>query len=219
MKPNLTTDPHATTMHKPLSIGITGGIGSGKSYVCKQLEQAGHPVFYCDNVAKHIIRTHNGVKQELTELVGNDLYATDGTLVKSVLAAYLCKGTAYSHQVDAIVHPRVAEAFKDFCQLHATTSVASSSTIRPWLHGEIQLSQLINLSIGSVVFMECALLFESGFDRLVDTSVLVHVSHATQVKRLMERDHISFEKAQKWIALQLSEEDKLQRVDAYVINE
>ena len=94
-----------------MSIGITGGIGSGKSYVCKQLEQAGHPVFYCDDVAKHIIRTHKDVKRELTALVGNNLYDTNGALVKNVLATYLCKGTTYSHRVDAIVHPRVAEAF------------------------------------------------------------------------------------------------------------
>lgn len=202
-----------------MSIGITGGIGSGKSYVCKQLEQAGHPVFYCDDVAKHIIRTHKDVKRELTALVGNNLYDTNGALVKNVLATYLCKGTTYSHRVDAIVHPRVAEAFKAFCQLHATASVALSHSIPPCLQGKIQLSQLIGLPVGSVAFMECALLFESGFDRLVDTSVLVHVSHATQIKRLMARDHISLEKAQKWIDLQLSEENKLQRADAYVVNE
>ena len=202
-----------------MSIGITGGIGSGKSYVCKQLEQAGHPVFYCDDVAKHIIRTHKDVKREVTALVGNNLYGTNGALVKNVLAAYLCKGTAYSHRVDAIVHPRVAEAFKAFCQLHATASVTLSHSIPPCLQGEIQLSQLIGLPIGSVAFMECALLFESGFDHLVDTSVLVHVSHATQIKRFMARDHISLEKAQKWIDLQLSEENKLQRADAYVVNE
>ncbi len=67
--------------------------------------------------------------------------------------------------------------------------------------------------------MECALLFESGFNRLVDHTVLVHVSHATQTARLMARDHISQEKAQAWMNLQLPEERKLQLADAVIVNE
>lgn len=62
---------HFTLPPSPvLRVGITGGIGSGKSYICSQLEAAGHPVFYCDNVAKHIIRTHPKVQEELRRTVG-----------------------------------------------------------------------------------------------------------------------------------------------------
>ena len=67
--------------------------------------------------------------------------------------------------------------------------------------------------------MECALLFESGFDQLVQHSVLVHVSHDTQLARLMARDHINREKALSWMALQLSEADKMQRADYILVNE
>ena len=67
--------------------------------------------------------------------------------------------------------------------------------------------------------MECALLFETAFDRLVDRSVLIHVSEATQLSRLMARDHISEEQARKWMALQLSEEEKLGRSDYVLDNE
>ena len=67
--------------------------------------------------------------------------------------------------------------------------------------------------------MECALLFESGFNRLVDYSVLVHVSAQTQLQRLMARNHISAQKAQSWIDLQLSESEKMARADAYIVNE
>ena len=90
----------------PLRIGITGGIGSGKSYVCHQLEQAGHRIFYCDDEAKRIIRTHPDVMDELRALVGPQVYDADGGLNKPVLAAYLCQGRHYSQQVDRIVHPR-----------------------------------------------------------------------------------------------------------------
>ena len=198
---------------RPLLIGITGGIGSGKSYICRQLEQAGHHVFYCDDVAKQIIRTHADVKRELTALVGAEVYDAEGKLVKSVLAAYLCRGTAYSHRVDQIVHPRVAEAFKQQAAL-------LNPKVPPSLRCDeklISLQQLQQLPTDGVLFMECALLFESGFDQLVDTSVVVHVSHDTQLARLMARDHISREKALRWIDLQLSEDEKVRRAD-YVIN-
>lgn len=198
---------------RPLLIGITGGIGSGKSYICHQLAQTGHHVFYCDDVAKQIIRTHADVKRELTALVGSDVYDAEGHLVKSVLAAYLCRGTDYSRRVDHIVHPRVAEAFKQ-------QAAQITPTVQPTLQcneKHISLQQLQQLPTTGVLFMECALLFESGFDQLVDKSVVVHVSHETQLARLMARDHISREKALRWINLQLSEDEKLHRAD-YVIN-
>lgn len=199
--------------NRPLLIGITGGIGSGKSYICRQLEQVGHHVFYCDDVAKQIIRTHADVKRELTALVGAEVYDAEGKLVKSVLAAYLCRGTAYSHRVDQIVHPRVAEAFK---QQAALLNPKFSPSLQ-CNEKNISLQQLQQLPTDGVLFMECALLFESGFDQLVDTSVVVHVSHETQLARLMARDHISREKALRWIDLQLSEDEKVRRAD-YVIN-
>ena len=81
----------------------------------------------------------------------------------------------------------------------------------------ISLQQLQQLPTEGVLFMECALLFESGFDRLVDKCVVVHVSHETQLARLMALDHISRQKALRWIDLQLSEDEKVRRAD-YVIN-
>lgn len=214
-----------TTKNHVQRIAITGGIGSGKSYICRQLEAAGHAIFYCDDEAKRIIRTHPDVMHELRQLVGNEVYDAEGKFVKSVLAAYLCQGPEFAHRVDAIVHPRVAEAFAAFCQQHgecenakveATTNALPE---KPWEDKVIALDRLLALPTTHTVFMECALLFESGFDRLVDYSVLVHVSHATQTARLMARDHISQEKAQAWMDLQLPEARKLQLADAVIVNE
>ena len=225
MKTPITISPQSGTSDTLMQrIAITGGIGSGKSYICKQLQAAGHHIFYCDDEAKHIIRTHPDVMRELRQLVGDEVYDAEGKLVKSVLAAYLCRGAAYSHQVDAIVHPRVAEAFVRFCQAHGIRpteeSVGAKSTVaQSWEEKVIALNSLQSLSPAHTVFMECALLFESGFNRLVDHTVLVHVSHATQTARLMARDHISQEKAQAWMNLQLPEERKLQLADAVIVNE
>lgn len=241
MKPK-TTDALQRPESPLLLIGITGGIASGKSYVCAQLEQAGHTVFYCDSEAKRIIRTDPEVRRQLSRLVGSDLYDAQGQLVKSKLAAWLCKGKAHAAQVDAIVHPRVAEAFaRRAAALSADWESGLPARLKehglparqhdagrkpalpealfpPFPHKQLDsVQQLICLPPQRVLFMECALLFESGFDRLVDCSLLIHVSANTQLQRLMARDHIPESKAHEWMALQLSEEQKLERAD-YVLD-
>lgn len=174
----------------PLRLAVTGGIGSGKSYVCQRLTARGLPVFYCDAEAKKIIRTNDAVRQALTALVGADVYDARGALVKPVLAAYLCGGAAQAAQVDAIVHPRVAEAFRRWCRVAAAP----------------------------LVVMECALLYESGFDSLVDVTAHVVVPEDLRLQRVMARDHVSREKAQAWMALQLPENEKARRADFLIHN-
>lgn len=202
-------------------IGITGGIGSGKSYVCARLQEAGHRVFFCDDEAKRIIRTDPQVRAELQTVVGEGLYDGAGRLVKSVLAEWLCRGKEYSNQVDAIVHPRVADAFRHVAEKLSAEipTEAGAFPLCPACPGQVTIDWLRRLPRTRVLFMECALLFESGFDRLVDTSVLVHVSGETQLRRLMERDKISREEAQAWIDLQLTEEEKLRRADWVLCND
>ena len=148
--------------------------------------------------------------------VASAVIAVQLALNKPVLAAYLCQGRHYSQQVDRIVHPRVAQAFGQFCAAQPSATNANL----PIPPGKcLSLEALQQLPASGVVFMECALLFESGFNRLVDYSVLVHVSAQTQLLRLMARDHISAQKAQNWIDLQLSESEKMARADAYIVNE
>ena len=175
------------------SYAITGGIGSGKSYVCRLLEARSDPVFYCDDEAKRILRTDQAVRGELQTLIGQSVYAEDGTLQKSVLAAYLCRGTECAERVNAIVHPRVAAAF------------------RAWASQQVARHRRI--------FMECALLFESGFDQLVDKSVLVYAPEDVRLRRVMERDHITAETARRWMALQMPEEEKRRRADLEIRND
>lgn len=222
---NLSDLPHFQLPPSPvLRVGVTGGIGSGKSYVCRQLEAAGHRVFSCDEVAKRIIRTDPEVRHSLTPLVGPDVYDSDGRLVKPVLAAYLCRGRECSARVDAIVHPRVAAAFLREAEEMAAALPADATA--PQLAGgvgadgrHVTVDTLGALARGRVIYMECALLFESHFDRLVDTSVLVHVSAATQLARLMGRDRISEEKAREWLALQLSEDERMAHAALVLDNE
>lgn len=196
-------------------IAVTGGIASGKSLVCRRLEAAGHQVFYCDDEAKRIIRTDPEIRPALRRIVGNEVYDTEGRLNKSRLAAFLCRGKAFASQVDAVVHPRVATAFLERAAACLTDS--EERAVLPETNRCLTMEALERLPVGSVLFMECALLFESGFDRLTDCSVLIHAGLETRLRRLMVRDGITREQALRWIALQMDEEEKLRRAD-YVIN-
>ena len=174
------------------TLGVTGGIGSGKSYVCSILAQQGAPIFYADDAAKQIMRTHSAVQAELRALLGSEVYDAEGHLVKSVVAAYLCQGEAHSQRVNAIVHPRVEEAWREFVAQHADAPI---------------------------IYMECALLFEVGWQRLVDKSLLVTCPEEERIARIMERDHIDHTTALKWIALQMPETEKQQLADIAIVND
>lgn len=207
-------------VHGITLLAITGGIASGKSTVCRRLEAAGFNIFYCDDEAKRIIRTHPEVRKELKELVGNDVYNAEGQLVKSVLAAYLCRGKECAKRVDAIVHPRVAEAWAACVAERTSDNENRNNTLSTQeLPRTVTVDDLCNLPSASTLVMECALLFESGFDALVNQSVLVHVTSQTQLNRLMQRDGISESKAREWIALQLPEEEKMRRATFILPND
>ncbi|MCF0236334.1 MAG: dephospho-CoA kinase, partial [Bacteroidaceae bacterium] len=125
-------------------------------------------------------------------LVGPEVYDADGQLVKSVLAQFLCRGREYSQQVDAIVHPRVAEAWHAFVEAHAHHTY---------------------------IYMECAILFETGFDRWVDHTLAILCPLEVRIARIMARDHIDRATALRWIDLQMPDEQKAARATATLIND
>ena len=93
-----------------MKIGITGGIGSGKSYVCKRLEARGIKVYDCDSAAKRLIRTSDSIRRQLTDLIGEDAYLGE-SLNKAAVARFLLASESNAQAIDRIVHPAV---FKDF---------------------------------------------------------------------------------------------------------
>ena len=96
-----------------MKIGITGGIGSGKSYVCRLLAEHGIAVYDCDAAAKRLMRSSSELRRQLTALIGSDAYHADGQLNKAAVARFLLASEANAHAIDAIVHPAV---FSDFEQ-------------------------------------------------------------------------------------------------------
>lgn len=95
-----------------MKIGITGGIGSGKSYVCKRLAARGIDVYDCDSAAKRLIRTSDSIRRQLTELIGEDAYMGD-TLNKAAVARFLLASERNAQAIDRIVHPAVFQDFEE----------------------------------------------------------------------------------------------------------
>lgn len=91
-------------------VAITGGIGSGKSYVCRLLEQRGVQVYDCDAAAKRLMRTSVELQRKISELVGEDVFP-DGQLQKSLLAQFLLRSGQNAQALDSLVHPAVAADF------------------------------------------------------------------------------------------------------------
>ena len=167
-----------------MKIAVTGGIGSGKSFVCRQLAERGIRVYDCDAAAKRLMRSSAVLQEKLKELVGAEVYH-DGQLVKPVMAAFLLASDENQKAVNSIVHPAVAEDFK--------------SSGYDW--------------------MECAILFESGFDHLVDCVICVTAPEEVRIQRVMSRDGLSRERALEWLAKQFPQEEVLRRSDYEIVND
>lgn len=169
-------------------IAITGGIGSGKSYVCQLLkEHWGIEVYDCDAAAKRLMRTSALLRRQLTALIGSDAYcdAPHPVLNKAAVARFLLASQQNAHAIDAIVHPAVAHDFQQ-------------SGLR---------------------WMECAILYESGFDRLVDQVIVVTAPADVRIRRIMQRDGITAERAHEWLQRQWPQEQVRQRAQFEVVND
>ena len=95
-----------------MKIGITGGIGSGKSYVCKRLQARGIEVYDCDNAAKRLIQTSDNIRRKLTDLIGEDAYIGEA-LNKAAVARFLLASEHNAQAIDHIVHPAVFQDFEE----------------------------------------------------------------------------------------------------------
>ena len=178
-----------------MKIGITGGIGSGKSYVCRLLEQQGYTVYDCDSAAKRLIHTSPFIRRRLTALIGPETYfkeSGDGSqesaeyiLNKKVVAEFLLKSEDNARAIDRIVHPAV---FRDFIE-------------------------------SGLEWMESAIIYESGIHRLVDRVIVVTAPEELRIQRVMARDEISREKVLEWMSRQLPQEEVRQRADFEIVND
>lgn len=187
-------------------LGITGGIGSGKSYVCRLIGQHGIPIFYTDIEAKLEMAENRQIHRELRALIGNDVIDAEGRPVKAVLAEYICRGNEHAERVNAIVHPRVRERMLKWARSNDT--ITSYSDAHRCAEGEPHLK-----------VVECALLFESGFHTDCTHTVTVVAPLETRIDRIMQRDGITRAKALEWINLQMPQEQKIILANHTIVND
>lgn len=170
-------------------VGLTGGIGCGKSYVASMLAAHGIPVYDSDSRAKLIMVTDPGIIGGLTGLVGKDLYK-DGALDKNMLSGFMFGNDINVKAVNAIVHPQVKRDFRNWA---------------------------LNLEDKDFCVMESAILFESGFDSEVSYKVCVDAPYEVRIGRCLKRDNTTRDDVIKRMSNQMEQSAKCNLCD-FVIN-
>ena len=172
-----------------IRIGITGGIGSGKSVVSRLLELMGVPVYISDIETRRLMVEDVQIRRELVSLLGENVYQ-GGRLNKPLLASYLFGSAAHAARVNGIVHPRVKDDFRRWCRAHASDK---------W------------------VGMESAILLEAGFRR--EVVVMVSAPLEVRIRRAMERDASSRELIEQRIRSQMDDREKCSLSDFVIVND
>lgn len=174
-----------------IKIGITGGIGSGKSVVATLLRLYGIPVYIADEESKRLTNSSPVIRRALVDLVGEAVYDADGKLDKPRLANFIFGQPEHLARVNAIIHPEVNRDFLDWSERQEKAFCA----------------------------IESAILFESGFDRIVDVKLMVLAPLEIRLERAIARDHASREALERRIKSQMADEEKASRSDFVIHND
>ncbi|MFC4210127.1 dephospho-CoA kinase [Pedobacter lithocola] len=174
-------------------IGITGGIGSGKTTVCKVFEVLGIPVFYADTEAKNIMIKDAELIEGVKSTFGKNSYFDDGILNNKHIAAIVFNSEIELAKLNALVHPAVFRAFD------------------AWAN-EVKNNVPYTLK-------EAALLFESDSYKMCDTSILVTAPMETKINRVIQRDNVSTEQVKARMSKQMTDEDKAKMAEHFIVND
>lgn len=171
-------------------VGITGNIGSGKSYVCKIFESLGIPVFYSDDETKKLYLIPS-VKELIINRFGNEVYFEDGTLNKKLLSYHLFKNEEAMQFIESVLYPALNQRFDEWCKQQTT----------PY------------------VLYESAILFEKNYGKYFDKIIFVSAPEDIRLQRVMLRDDCSEENVRSRMRLQLSEDLKVSKADFVIHND
>lgn len=173
-----------------LKVGITGGIGSGKTIVCQVFETLGIPVFYADNAAKSLMENDKELITNIKKHFGEDIYINQ-KLNREKLSNIVFGNREKLHLLNSLVHPATIKHGKD------------------WM--ERQTSPYI--------IKEAAILFESGSNKDLDLVIGVFAPKELRIKRVMNRDHITREKVEERMNKQMDEDEKMQLCNFVIVND
>jgi dephospho-CoA kinase len=175
--------------HRTTVVGVTGGIGSGKSRVCGLLRRLGVEVVSADDLAKELMEGNARLKKLLIRSFGNGIYR-DGKLRRQLLASIVFSSSRQKRKIDRIVHPMVISETKR--RIRATST--------------------------DLLVVEAALIFESGVDEIMDYIVVVDARQDLRLRRVMERDGVSRADVLRRTRFQLPARDLRRRADIILSN-
>ena len=173
-----------------LRIGLTGGIGSGKTTVARIFEVLGVPVYYADEAAKKLMNREGDLKQQIIHHFGEESYSNN-TLNRSFLASVVFSDPEKTKLINSIIHP---------------ATLADAAT---WM----------DLQRSPYAVKEAALLFEAGADKYLDLVIGVDAPFELRMQRAIDRDHITEEAVLARMGKQMNEDEKMKRCDIIISND
>ena len=181
----------ASSVDHILRVGVTGGIGSGKSLVCSFFSRLGVPVLSADDIAKDLMRNDASLRRALAAILGRGTFRPDGEVDRHYVAGKIFSDSALQRRVNALVHPRVeARVEEQFVKLQRA--------------GE------------KIAIIEAALIYEAGFEKHLDCVVVVDALEARRIQRVVNRDKTTPEAVRRRMRAQLPGGSKVSKAD-YVI--
>lgn len=180
------------TIDAMLKVGLTGGIGSGKSSAAKIFETYGIPVYHADERAKQLMASDKEIIAGVKGIFGKDAYGEDGTLNRKFIAQLSFADGLLLKKLEALVHPAV---FSDEEQWYA------SQTVAPY------------------AIMEAALIIESGRNKSYDKIITVTAPLEVRIQRVIDRDKVTRTEVEDRIGRQIPEEEKVLQSDFVIIND
>lgn len=177
-------------MTKKLKIGITGGVGSGKSLAARYFEKLGYPVIYADKVAKQLYASNKKLLAKLVNAFGSGILDNNRNLSRENARRIIFSSRKNIKRVNSIVHPFV---FREMDKIYAKLK-------------------------SRIVFFEAAIMFESGSYKRMNYVLLIYTNKELRIKRLIQRDKIKRADVLKIMKLQIPEKEKLKRADFIIKN-
>ncbi|WP_378956375.1 dephospho-CoA kinase [Pelosinus sp. sgz500959] len=175
------------------TIGLTGGIASGKSTVSAMLRKLGAYIIDADEIARKIVMPNEPAWHDIVAHFGNEILLPDGRINREVLGQKIFKDKAERQCLEKITHP--------------------------YIENEVQKSIAHAKSIGEqVVVLDVPLLFEVGWGKMVDRIWVVYVEKEVQLSRLMDRNHLTRQQAQERVDAQMSLDEKVKQADVVINN-
>jgi len=179
-------------MRRPLQVGVTGGIGSGKSLVCRIFATLGVPVYDSDSRAKILMTTDGILTDQIKKEFGTLSYNADGALNRKFIAGLVFQDDNKRQNLNRLVHPRVAIDYKGW----------------------------VDLQSFAYIVREAALLVETGSYKDLDKTIVVTAPDSVRVQRVLERDtHRTEKEIRDIINSQMSQEEKAGKADYVIVND